>query len=96
MHSFEYYNRSDKQKRSVYLSKIKLEYIDELNRLSSDLCAIAYSQGLVNQDEFADLFVGKYNFIREAAKQYLWDREEESALNLKAILEKKDFTVSVK
>ncbi len=76
--------------------KIKLDYVDELNLICADLCVVTYLEGLFRQDRYDNFFIGKFDFIQNSTERYLWDKQKEIVFKLKDLLEKQDFTVSIK
>ena len=67
--------------------EFKLDAVDELFALSSDLEAITYLQGLLNPDiSGCSLYEPKLNFAHRHAQTRLWDKQLETILKLREIL----------
>ncbi len=75
--------------------KVKVEDVDELHRLFGELCIYIYFQGLLQEDREEDILgEEQMRFIQRSAENYLWSRQRETVLKIKALVESEVFTCS--
>ena len=76
--------------------EIKLDNVDKLNKLMSDFSVISYLECLVRSDEAGHIILDdNMSFARERAGYYLYDRQFETVLKLREILEEENFVFKV-
>ncbi len=73
--------------------KLELDDFDELYRMMMQLGAISYLQSIMLFDKQQNTVDEDLRFASEIAETYLLDRQCETVLKLKPLLERKDFIV---
>ncbi len=76
--------------------KVRIGDIDELNRLTAEITALNYLQGLVHYDKIEGGFFKKEIQTNwEFVFHYIFDLQSETVNKLNALVQKENFIVSV-